>query len=89
MAAETSFTSQQLLDWDAPDLINALPRFKQKCQLMFSSVLKDTNDKEKVSYILLWSGERGLDIYNRWTFTKEKDKKCLPLFLNGSRINWS
>ena len=38
------------------------------------SVLKDTNDEEKVSYILLWSGEKGLDIFNSWTFTKEEDK---------------
>ena len=42
---------------------------------MFSSVLKDTKDKEKVSYILFWLGEKGLDIFNSWTFTKEEDKK--------------
>ena len=89
MAAATSFASPQI-DWDAPDPITAFARFKRKCQLMFSSVLKDTDDKKKVSYILLWSGEKGLDIYNSWTFTKEEDKKkSLPLFSNGSRINWS
>ena len=74
MAAATSFASPQM-DWDAPDPITAFTRFKQKCQLMFSSVLKDTNDEEKVSYILLWSGEKGLDIFNSWTFTKEEDKR--------------
>ena len=42
---------------------------------MFKSVLNDTDDEEKVSYILLWSGEKGLDMYNSWTFTKEDDKK--------------
>ena len=42
---------------------------------MFSSVLKDADDEEKVSYILLWSGEKGLDIYNSWTFTKKEDRK--------------
>ena len=74
MAAATSFASPQM-DWDAPDLMTAFTRFKQKCQLMFSSTLKNTNDKEKVSYILLWSGEKGLDIFNSWTFTKEEDKR--------------
>ena len=74
MAAATPFASPQM-DWNAPDPITAFARFKQKCQLMFSSVLKDTNDEEKVSYILLWSGEKGLDIFNRWTFTKEEDKR--------------
>ena len=63
------------MDWDAPDPITAFASFKQKCQLMFSSALQDTNDEEKVSYILLWSGEKGLDIFNSWTFTKEEDKK--------------
>ena len=74
MAAATSFASPQM-DWNAPDPITAFAKFKQKCQLMFSSVLKDTDDEEKVSYILLWSGEKGLDIYNSWTFTKQEDKK--------------
>jgi len=42
---------------------------------VFSSVLKDASDEEKVSYILLWSGEKGLDLYNSWTFTKEEGRK--------------
>ena len=74
MEAATSFASPQM-DWDAPDPITAFARFKQKCQLMFTSARKDTNDKEKASYILLWSAEKGLDIFNSWTFTKEEDKK--------------
>ena len=46
MTAATSFASQQM-DWDAPDPITAFARFKQKCQLMFSSVIKDTDDEKK------------------------------------------
>ena len=75
MTAATSFASPQIMDCDAPDPITAFARFNQKCQLMFSRVLKDTEDEEKVSYILLWSGEKGLDIYNSWAFTKEEDRK--------------
>ena len=74
MEASASFTSPQM-NWDAADPVTAFGRFKPKCQLMFKSVLKDTDDEEKVSYILLWSGEKGLDMYNSWTFTKEGDKK--------------
>ena len=74
MATATSFALPQM-NWDAPDPITAFARLKQKCQLMFSSVLKDADDEEKVSYISLWSGEKGLDIYNSWTFTKEEDRK--------------
>ena len=70
MATATSFASPQM-NWDAPDPITAFARFKQKCQLMFSTVLKDADDEEKVSYILLWSGEKRpgyiqqLDIHER------------------------
>ena len=74
MAASAPFTSPQM-NWDAPDPVNAFGKFKQKCQLMFKRVLKDTDDEEKVSYILLWSGEKGLDMYNSWTFEKEDDRK--------------
>ena len=61
MTTATSVASPYM-NWDAPGLIIAFARFKQKCQLMFSSVLKDADDQEKVSYILLWLGEKGLDI---------------------------
>ena len=74
MTAATTFAPLQM-DWDAPDPITAFARFKQKCQLMFSIVLKDSDDEEKVSYILLWSGKKGLDIYNTWAFTKKEDRK--------------
>ena len=82
MATATSFASPQM-NLDAPDAITAFARFKQKCQLMFSSVLKDADDEEKVSYILLWSGENGLDIYNSWTFTKEEERKKPAIIFEG------
>ena len=89
MATATSFASPQM-NWDAPDPITAFARFKQKCQLMFSSVLKDADDEEKVSYILLWLGENGLDIYTTAGHSqRRKTGKSLPSFSNGSRINWS
>lgn len=42
---------------------------------MFLSVFKDVDDEEKVSYILFWLGEKGLDIYNSWIFIKEEERK--------------
>lgn len=74
MVASASFTLPQM-NWDAPDPVTVFGRCKQKCQLMFKSILIDTDDKEKVSCILLWSGEKGLDMHNSWTFTKEDDRK--------------
>ena len=74
MTAATSLAMPQI-DWDTPDPITAFSRFKQKCQPIFSSILKDTGEKEKVSYILLWLREEDLDIYNSWTFTEKEDRK--------------
>ena len=74
MAAFASFTSPQM-NWDTPDPVTVFGKFKQKCQLMFKSVFKDNDDEEKVSYILLWSGEKGFHMYNSWTFAKEDNKK--------------
>ena len=59
MAASTSFASPQM-DWDALDPITAFVKSQQKCQLMLSSVLKDPDGNEKLSYIPLWLGEKGL-----------------------------
>ena len=69
MAFSAPFSAPQM------DSILAFGKFKQKCELMFKSVLKDAEGEEQVSYILLWVGEQGLDIYNSWTFEDGKDQK--------------
>ncbi len=62
------------MDWETNDSILAFGKFKQKCELMFKSILKDADGEEQVSYILLWVGEQGLDIYNSWSFVDEEGK---------------
>ena len=48
---------------------------------MFTILVKDTNDGAKASYILLWSGEKGLDVYSSRTFSKEEDRKKAAVIL--------
>ncbi|CAB4020983.1 Retrovirus-related Pol poly from transposon [Paramuricea clavata] len=74
MAFSAPFLAPQM-DWETNDSILAFGKFKQKCELMFKSILKDAEGEEQVSYILLWVGEQGLDIYNSWTFEDVKDQK--------------
>ena len=74
MAFSAPFSAPQM-DWETNDSIVAFGKFKQKCELMFKSILKDAEGEEQVSYILLWVGEQGLDIYNSWTFEDVKDQK--------------
>ena len=56
MAFSAPFTAPQM-NWETGDSILAFGKFRQKCELMFKSVLKDVEGEEQVSYILLWIGE--------------------------------
>ena len=70
------------MDWEATDIVTTFARFKQKCELMFSSVLKTATDEERASYLLLWVGEQGLDKYNSWNFDDEEDRKKPEVLLS-------
>ncbi|KAI8516719.1 hypothetical protein Bbelb_053000 [Branchiostoma belcheri] len=59
------------MNWDADDLVEEFKKFKQKTELAFKSFLKDTEPEQQVSYILLWVGSQGLDLFNSWEFTGE------------------
>ncbi|CAI9720143.1 Hypothetical predicted protein [Octopus vulgaris] len=58
------------MNWDSIDIVEAFKKFKQKTQLVFKSFLKGITDEEKVSYILLWTGEKGLDLFNGWDMSE-------------------
>ncbi|CAI9729108.1 Hypothetical predicted protein [Octopus vulgaris] len=58
------------MNWDSDDIVEAFKKFKQKTQLAFKSFLKGTTAEEKVSYILLWTGEKGLDLFNSWDMSE-------------------
>lgn len=62
------------INWDAPDLPGEWKKFKQHVELMFSGPLRSKSQVEKCSYLLLWAGEKGRDIYNSWTLTDEAAK---------------
>ena len=74
MAFSAPFSAPQM-DWETSDSILAFGKFRQRCELIFKSILKDADGEEQVSYILLWVGEQGIDIYNSWTFVDERDRK--------------
>lgn len=58
-----------------PNLPEAWRRFKQQAELMFSGPLREKCEPEKCSYLMLWIGEKGLDIYNTWSLSEDKAKK--------------
>ncbi|XP_069778269.1 uncharacterized protein [Narcine bancroftii] len=62
-----------LMDGEADDIIEAFKKFKQKCNLAFKSFLKGVTPEEKVSCILLWTGDRGQNLFNSWELAEEEE----------------
>ena len=63
------------MDWTTgPDLITRFKRFRQKCELLFEGPLKSRAPEQKCSYLLLWAGDYGLDLFNTWNLTTDQKK---------------
>ena len=62
------------IDWEASNLPEAWRKFKLHVDLMFSGPFKEKGEDEKCSYLLLWVGDKGRDIYNTWTLTEDEAK---------------
>ena len=52
------------MDWDAKDLPLAFKSFKEHCNFMFGGPLKAKSEEEKCNYLMLWTGEKGRNIYS-------------------------
>ena len=56
------------MDWTNPgDIHKRIKLFKQKCQLIFDGPLEKSSEQKKVRFLLLWIGDKGLEIYNTAT----------------------
>ena len=61
------------MDWTpGPDLLTRFKRFRQKCELLLDGPLKSRDSTQKCKYVLLWSGDYGLDLFNTWTLNEEE-----------------
>ncbi len=63
-----------MMNWEATNLPEAWRKFQQHAELMFSGPLKKKGEDEKFSYLLLWVGEKGRDIFNTWTLSADEAK---------------
>jgi hypothetical protein len=61
------------MNWESPALTETWDKFKQHCNLMFDGPLSEKNQRQRVSYLLLWVGERGRDIYSTFKFAPARD----------------
>ena len=65
------------MDWDNTNLPETWRKFQSTVELMFQGPLQPKDEAIKVSYLLLWVGERGREIADTWTDISEEDKKKL------------
>ncbi|KAL9967831.1 hypothetical protein ACROYT_G026128 [Oculina patagonica] len=69
-----------VMQWEGDNLKENWRRFKQHAELMFTGPLKSKNEAEKCSYLLIWVGQKGRDIYNTWTGISVDDRKKLQTY---------
>ena len=67
------------MDWNDTDLPTTFKTFKEYCQLIFNGSLNKKEEKEKVTYILLWIDE-GLKIFNSFDLSEEEKAKTDTIF---------
>ena len=63
------------IDWEAKDLPAAFKAFKGHCEFMFRGPLKGKSEEEKCNYLMIWSGEKGRNIYSTWNLTADQKKQ--------------
>ena len=63
------------IDWTrSGDVHKRFKLFRQKCEYIFEGPLDGVEQKKQVRHLLLWVGDKGLDIYNTTTWTNADDK---------------
>ena len=64
------------IDWTpGPDLPQRFKRFRQKCELLFNGPLKARTNEQRCRYVLLWTGDYGLDLLNTRNLSSEEQNK--------------
>ena len=69
------------LNWSSPNLPEAFRSFRQYSTLIFDGPFANKTEKEKVTYLLLWIGSHGRDIYVGWTWNTPEEKFRLQIIL--------
>ena len=69
-----------MMNWNSENLPDAWKRFRQHADLMFSGPLLSESEAEKVSYLLIWVGEKGRDIHNTFSNITEQNRDKLETY---------
>ena len=69
------------LNWSSPNLPEAFRSFCQYSTLIFDGPFANKTEKEKVTYLLLWIGSHGRDIFDGWTWNTPEEKFRIQIVL--------
>ena len=73
--AELAGLPSPKMDWSSTDLPQAFRKFKATCRLYFTGPLKGKTEEEQISYLLIWTGDEGIELVNTLSLTKDERKK--------------
>ena len=66
-------------DWSSVNLLESFKIFRQHAELIFTGALAEKTEEVHVTYLLLWVGEKGREIYNTLNLTAEQKKKVADI----------
>ena len=69
-----------VMNWEASNLPEAWKKFQQHVELVFNGPLEKKSEKAKCTYLLLWIGEKGRDIFNTWSDVSEEERHKLATY---------
>ena len=73
--AELAGLPSPRMDWHSSDPPQTFRKFRATCELYFSGPLKDKSEEEKISYLLIWTGDEGIELASTWSLTADQKKK--------------
>ena len=82
--AEMAGLSAPTMVWASTDVPQAFKKFKTICQLMFDGPLAEKTEAVKVKYLLMWSGEEGIDVSSTWDLT-DNESNTLSVYWDRFR----
>ena len=69
------------ISWTAQDLHQEWRRFSRQAQCIFEGPLHEKEESVQVSYLKLWVGDKGLDVFEGFTFAKPEDAAKVKIVL--------
>ena len=69
-----NFGAVPSMNWEVDSLEQSWKTFKNHVKFVFSGPLKEKSEEEKCSYLMIWVGEKGREIYSTWNLSEEEQK---------------